>query len=65
MTRERWMAGALWLGLTAVGEALIWNANIFPGGFAEEADVSSPTTPSACSCAWRSPCSPSSSPSSL
>lgn len=40
MKRDGWLAAALWLGLTAVGEAAVWNARIFPGGYAREAEVS-------------------------
>lgn len=40
MSRERWAVGLLWLGLTAAGEALVWNAPIFPGLYAREAEVS-------------------------
>ncbi len=40
MKRDGWLAAALWLALTAVGEAAVWNPRIFPGGYAREADVS-------------------------
>lgn len=40
MKREWLIAGALWLVLMALGELLVWNAPIFPGGYAREADVS-------------------------
>ncbi len=40
MSRDVGAVGLLWLGLTAVGEAVVWNAPIFPGLYAREAEVS-------------------------
>lgn len=40
MKREEWSVGVLWLLLTVVGEILVWDADIFPGRYAESADVS-------------------------
>lgn len=40
MKREWFPVGALWLVLTVLGEVLVWNAPIFPGDYAREADVS-------------------------
>lgn len=41
--RDWFWAGAIWLALTALGEVLLWSAEgreIFPGAYAEEAQVS-------------------------
>lgn len=40
MKREWFLVGALWVALTVLGEVLVWNAPIFPGEYAREADVS-------------------------
>jgi hypothetical protein len=40
MQRDWLWAGGVWLGLSALGELVVWRADIFPGGYAAEADVS-------------------------